>query len=180
MVEGFYSGTTALLIQTAELIATCSEYMEEGTRDTAMMPTSPNGASYSPVNEGGMGIVSTSQYQDEVWNVIKTVAGYEGSKEYALFYGTTPLYAYEDFGSHYYDAYSEMLLHPDTQIGYQSVYPNCTDEEFEYMADYGFNGDLLIQQYVTGQVTAEDVRAEVMGYYGWIEDSEWVKGLRAE
>lgn len=64
MVEAFYSGTTAMLIQDPEVIATCEEYMEEGTWDVAPLPVGPSGRALFPAGFAGWGIASSSQNKE--------------------------------------------------------------------------------------------------------------------
>ena len=179
MVEGFYSGVTCFLIQTAEVIETCSKYMEEGTWDTAMLPVSENGCAWSPVSAGSVSVSSTAENMDAAYDFIRAVCGYDGAKAYATFYGTTPMYDYaEGFGNHYYDAYGEMVANADTQIAYAGTYIEMTEEERELQSEVGFNTDLTLQQYVSGQIDAETFRSEYYEAYAWTEDSEWIAALR--
>ena len=55
MVEAFYSGVTAMLIQDPEVVATCEEYMEEGTWDVAPLPVGPSGRALFPCRLCRMG-----------------------------------------------------------------------------------------------------------------------------
>ena len=53
-----------------------------------------------------------------------------------------------------------------------------TEEERELQSEVGFNADLTLQQYVSGQIDAETFRSEYYEAYAWTEDSEWIAALR--
>ena len=70
MVEAFYSGVTAMLIQDPEVVATCEEYMEEGTWDVAPLPVGPSGQALFPAGFAGWGIAANSKNKDAAWDFL--------------------------------------------------------------------------------------------------------------
>lgn len=88
MVQGFYSGTTAMLIQDPEVIATCKEKMEDGTWATAPLPVGTSGKAYFSVGYAGWGMTSYSEHKPEAWKLIAFLSNEENntyfSKENSL------------------------------------------------------------------------------------------------
>lgn len=181
MVEAFYSGITAMLIQDPEVVQTCEEYMEEGTWDVAPLPTGPSGRALFPAGFAGWGIPAASKNKDAAWKVIELLSSVEGNTYFAKKNGNIPIHttAQEDpfFSEGYYKCYVEMVAQPDKYVGYvdggESVF--MTKEEMDSSSAGGAGVETAIQEMLLGKRTPEDVAKEMQKGYEWLEDSEWVK-----
>jgi multiple sugar transport system substrate-binding protein len=121
MVENFYSGVTAMLIQDPEVIATCQEKMEHGTWATAPLPIGPSGKSYSPAGYAGWGMTSYSEHKEETWRFLSFLLNEENSTYFCKKNSMIPIYktASEDdfFKTEPYKAYMAMSAEPDKYVG---------------------------------------------------------------
>ena len=180
MVEAFYSGTAAMLIQDPEVIATCEEYMEEGTWDVAPLPKGPSGQALFGAGFAGWGIASGSENKDAAWEVIKALSGEEGNTTFCKKNGNIPIHttAQEDpfFSEGYYGCYIEMAADPDSYVGYVpgGEYRYASEEEKEQMSEYETARDVTVQEMLLGQITPEECAAEFASYFQWTQESAWV------
>nr|WP_289767534.1 sugar ABC transporter substrate-binding protein [uncultured Acetatifactor sp.] len=181
MVEAFYSGTAAMLIQDPEVIATCEEYMEEGTWDVAPLPTGPSGQALFGAGFAGWGIASGSENKEAAWEVIKALSSEEGNTTFCKKNGNIPIHttAQEDpfFSEGYYGCYIEMAANPDSYVGYVpgGEYRYASEEEKEQMSEYEATRDATVQEMLLGQITPEECAAKFASCFTWLEDSAWVK-----
>lgn len=181
MVEAFYSGVTAMLIQDPEVVATCEEYMEEGTWDVAPLPMGPDGKALFPAGFAGWGITKNSKNKDAAWEVIKTLSSVEGNTTFCKKNGSIPIHtsAQEDpfFSEGYYGCYIEMASNPDAYVGYVDYGERrfANKEELEQMSNFGGASDSFVQEMLLGKITPEECAQKAASYYSWSKDSEWVK-----
>jgi multiple sugar transport system substrate-binding protein len=184
MVEAFYAGVTAFLVQDSDCIPICQEYMEEGTWATAVLPKGDNGYSFYKQGWGGFNITSHSPRKNKAFQVIKAMGSPEGNMEYAKFNGTYPVQsaAVNDpyFGTGYYKPYGETML-DKTRIGYlEGLWsPLNTPEEIDFMNSLNINEDSIVQSYLTGTSTTAQLITTWGQKYSWVPDSEWVKARAA-
>ena len=181
MVEAFYSGVTAMLIQDPEVVATCEEYMEEGTWDVAPLPVGPSGQALFPAGFAGWGIAANSKNKDAAWEVIKTLSSVEGNTTFCKKNGNIPIHttAQEDpfFSEGYYKCYMDMAADPDSYVGYVDYGERrfASKEELEQISQFGAAADSLVQEMLLGKISPEDCAAKLGAFYSWSQDSEWVK-----
>lgn len=179
-VEAFYSGTAAFLINDAEVIATCEEYMEEGTWGTAPLPIhEETGESLFPQGGSAFGITAHSEHKDEAFKVLSIICGEEGNLELSKINGTLPVHtnASEDpfFGEGYYKTYAVMGA-DDSYVGFSETAEKAfaTAEEMESISGFAAEKDALFQELLIGELSPEDYCADRASYYQWAKDSEWV------
>lgn len=181
MVEAFYSGVTAMLIQDPEVVATCEQYMEEGTWDVAPLPVGPRGKALFPAGFAGWGIAKNSKNKDAAWEIIRTLSSVEGNTTFCKKNGSIPIHtaAQEDpfFSEGYYACYIEMAANPDAYVGYVDYGERryASKEELEQMSSFGGASDGFVQEMLLGKITAQDCAQKAASYYSWVADSEWVK-----
>jgi multiple sugar transport system substrate-binding protein len=183
MVEAFYSGVTAFLIQDSDCVPICEEYMREGTWLTAPLPKGDNGYSYYKQGWGSMMITAHSPRKNKAFNVIKAVVSPSGNMELSKVFGTYPVQttAINDpyFGSNYYKPYGETL-NDNTRIGYiEDTRLLNTPQEVEYMYAQNFNADIAVQNFIAGKDTVEHLIQTWSNNYTWVKDSAWVKARAA-
>lgn len=180
-VEAFYSGVTSMLIQDPEVIATCEEYMEEGTWDVALLPVGPEGEALFPAGFAGWAIASKSENKDAAWEVIQALSSVEGNSYFCKKNGNIPIHteAQKDpfFSDGYYGCYVDMAEQPDKYIGYvdggEERY--ASEEEVAILKDFGASSDSLTQSMLLGRSTPQELSDQFAEFYSWAKDSEWVK-----
>lgn len=179
-VEAFYSGTAAFLINDSEVIATCEEYMEEGTWNTAPLPVhDETGESWFPQGGSNFAITSFSENKDEAFEALSIICGEEGNLELSKINGTLPVHtnAVDDpfFGEGYYIAYSNMGS-DDNYVGFSEFGERffATAEETESIDAFSTEKDAVFQEMLLGELSPEVFCADRASYYQWANDSEWV------
>ncbi|MBQ7840486.1 MAG: sugar ABC transporter substrate-binding protein [Lachnospiraceae bacterium] len=179
-VEAFYSGTAAFLINDAEVIATCEQYMEDGTWGTAPLPVhDETGESWFPQGGAHFCITGFSEHKDEAFEVLKVICGQEGNMELSKINGTLPVHttAAQDpfFGEGYYAAYATMGADPNYKgFSEAAEYAFATEEELSIIDGFWKEKDALFQELLLGELSPEDYCADRASYYAWAHDSEWV------
>ena len=182
MVEGFYSGVTAFLIQDCEVIATCEKYMEDGTWYTAALPKSNDGYIFSTGGDiaTGMGVCSASKHVDLCVDILKTLFGVEGALRWCDEYGLTPVYSsIEGYDMGYYQAYADMAATGKFN-GFAGAWLGglMDDDDKDYVDSLAYNLDTLLQGYLTDQLTADDVIDASLEYNSWWTDKPEIEEIR--
>ena len=181
MVEAFYSGVTCFLIQDTEVIATCSEYMEDGTWETAPLPYCENGnAYYVSGDSAAMNMMAHSKVKDAAFEVIKAICGPVGNITYCKEASTFPIHttASDDpfFGAGRYKAYADAAKDPH-QIAYFSGLLLQTIDEINdasvKAAEYPEPG--FTQSMILGDITVDEYIKTKRYIQSWFDSSEWVK-----
>lgn len=179
-VEAFYSGTAAFLINDAEVIATCEQYMEEGTWGTTPLPVHDvTGESWFPQGGSNFGITSFSEHKDEAFKVLSIICGEEGNLELSKINGTLPVHtnAADDpfFGEGYYSVYATMGADASF-CGFSETAEAAfaTEDELDLMDGFLKEKDALFQELLLGELSPEDYCADRASHYAWAHDSEWV------
>ena len=186
-VEAFYSGTAGFLIQDPEVIATCEEYMEEGTWGTAPLPVDEeSGESWYG---GGSGEVwcmtSWCDNKDAAWEVMAVLNSQEGNMTFSKANGSLPCQSSEGdpfFDEGYYSAYTTMAsdqVKYRTQTDMSGIF--ATNEEMEVMNSFtAAEGDVIFQELIMEAVSPEVFCEKLAMQDAWAADSEWLPEKLAE
>lgn len=156
MVEAFCSGVTAILIQDAEVIATCRERMTEGTWGTAVLPVGDEtGISYGPMGYAGWGITAHSENKDAAWKLVAFLSSLKINTDFSIQNALLPIHAaaMEDpyFASAAYACYAEMGA--DTNTWRCAVAP----QTFAGWGEFNNFADADLQKMLSGSLSAEDL-----------------------
>lgn len=156
MVQGFVGGTTAMLIQDPEVIASCQENMEEGTWGLAPIPKGTSGEGLIPTGFAGWGISSYTEQADLAAELVLFLSEEENNtyfneKNSLIPIHTTAVENSEIFKSDSFSGYMEMLQKPEE-------YP-ATSVPYNYQAfgELTTQADQWVQNYLMGNITAEDL-----------------------
>ena len=154
MVQGFVGGTCAFLIQDAEVIATCSADMAEGTWNTAPFPAGPSGEAVFPNGYGGWGMTSFSANPDATADFLLFLSNPENNTLYAANHAMVPIHTNaselsDAFSSGYFACYSDMAQKPE-------VYRYATQPQmYQAFASYKTEADAMYQKFLTDEITVE-------------------------
>lgn len=171
MVQGFVGGTCAFLIQDAEVIATCSADMEEGTWGTATFPVGPSGEGVLPNGYAGWGMTSFTQYPDAVADFILFLSNAENNTEFSAKHAMIPIHSNagelnDAFSTGYFAPYSEMAAQPDV---YRFA---CQPQMYQAFGVFKTEADAMYQKFLTDQISADEMLT-------WL-DQFWTKALADE
>ena len=180
MVEAFYSGVTCFLIQDTEVIATCTEYMEEGTWETAPLPYSENGnAYYVSGDSAAMNMTAHSKVKDAAFEVIKAICGPEGNIAYCKEASTFPIHttASDDpfFGAGHYKAYADSAKDPH-QVAYLPFLLLQTVDEINdaNVKNAEFPEPGYTQSMILGEISVDEFVATKRYIQSWFDSSDWI------
>lgn len=155
MVQGFMSGTTAMLIQDSEVIATCQSELQEGQWGTAPLPIGPSGQSVSPNGYSGWGVTSYTPHMDEAVDFLFFMSNSENNTKYAKVTALVPIHSSAVADPYFkegpFAAYMEMSSQPD--VYKYAVRPQM----YLAFASYKEEIDQEFQKYLKDQITADDL-----------------------
>lgn len=171
MVQGFIGGTTGMIIQDPETIATYSSEMSDDQWGYAPMPVGPTGQAIFPNSPAGWGITSYSEHQKEAVDFIKYLSSAEINTDFAHKYSTIPIHSNapdldDYFKTGPFSVYMEMAAEPDKYVFAQS--PNT----YNAYAEWNNSVDQVIQQFVAGDISDD----EFLEYC----DQYWTKAYQEE
>ena len=171
MVQGFVGGTTAMLIQDPEVIATCSSSMEDTQWDMVPFPAGPSGEAVSPNGFAGWGLTSFSKHMDQAADFLLFLSNSDNNTYFAKNYSTIPIHsdaAKKDdyFSSGKFATYLKTEEKPE-------VYTYATQPQmYEAFAKYKTEVDQKYQQYLNDTITDDELLA-------WL-DSFWKQAYKDE
>ncbi len=171
MVQGFVGGTTAMLIQDPEVIATCSADMSEDQWDLIPFPKGPSGEAVFPNGFAGWGMTSFTEHPDEAADFLLFLSNSENNTYFAKNYSTIPIHSNATeidtyFSEGYFSMYMDMAAQPD-------VYRFATQPQmYEAFATYKTEVDMMYQKYLTDEITDDELLT-------WL-DEFWTKAYADE
>lgn len=171
MVQGFVGGTTAMLIQDPEVIATCSADMKESEWDMAPFPKGPSGEAVFPNGFAGWGMTSFTENPDVAADFLLFLSNAENNTFFAKNYSTIPIHKNateldDYFSEGYFSVYMRMASEPE--VYRYAVQPQM----YEAFASYKLEVDTMYQKYLLGEISDDDLLA-------WLDDY-WTKAYQAE
>jgi multiple sugar transport system substrate-binding protein len=162
-VQGFTSGTTAMLIQDPDTIETVASSLEEGQWATAPLPTGPEGVSHFVLGSAGWGMTSYSEHKEEAWKLISFLSSPEQNLKFAKTSGVIPIHttASEDefFKTGAYAPYIQMAQEPDKYVGVKPF------TNYKGYALYKQNGIEKGQAFIFGKISAQDLAKEFSDFW---------------
>jgi len=171
MVQGFVGGTTSMLIQDPEVIATCVDSMSEDQWDLIPFPKGPSGEAVFPNGFAGWGMTSFTEHPDVAADFILFLSNSENNTYFAKNYSTIPIHSNATeldtyFSEGYFSMYMKMAEQPD-------VYRFATQPQmYEAFATYKTEVDVMYQKYLTDEITDDEL-------LNWL-DEFWTKAYAEE
>lgn len=164
MVQGFVGGTTAMLIQDPEVIATCSADMAEGSWALAPYPTGPSGDAVFPNGFAGWGMTASCEHPEETADFLLYLSNAENNTYFAKNYSTIPIHttAFDSdpfFTDGAFAMYNTMLENADT---YRHA---SAPQMYEAFSTYITQVDTMYQKYLTDEITVDDMLAWLDGFW---------------
>lgn len=155
MVQGFVSGSTAMLIQDAEVINAAKEKLQDGTWATAPLPIGPSGVAQQVVSGPGWGMTAYSKHKEEAWKLIEFLSDPEQSNEYTKRSSVIPVHknAYDDefYKTGYFKPYGDMNAQPD-------IFLDVTRPiDFKGWGAWQSAADQDLQAFLSGNTSAKDL-----------------------
>ena len=171
MVQGFVGGTTAMLIQDPEVIATCSAEMEDSEWALVPYPVGPSGDAVFPNGFAGWGMTSSCEHPDETADFLLYLSNAENNTYFAKNYSTIPIHssAFENdsfFKEGAYAMYQTMLA--DSETYHHASAPQM----YEAFSTYTTQVDTMYQKYLTDEISVDDM-------LNWLNDF-WTEAYQNE
>lgn len=162
-VQGFTSGTAAMLIQDPDTIDTVKSSLEEGQWATAPLPTGPDGVSHFVLGSAGWGMTSYSKHKDEAWKLISFLSSPEENLKFAKTSGVIPIHTTasndEYFKTGAYAPYIEMGQQPDKYVGVKPF------TNYKGYATYRQDGTDKGQAFLLGRTSAADLAKQFSDFW---------------
>lgn len=171
MVQGFVGGTTAMLIQDPEVIATCEADMQENEWALIPFPKGPSGQAVFPNGFGCWGMTSFTEHPDEAADFLLYLSNSDNNTYFAKNYSTIPIHsnaAEKDsyFSEGRFAIYLDMAKEPD--VYRHAAYPQM----YEAFATYKTEVDVMYQKYLTDEITDDELLT-------WLDDF-WTQAYKDE
>ena len=171
MVQGFVGGTTPMLIQDPEVIATCSADMGDDQWALVPFPKGPSGQAVFPNGFAGWGMTSFTEHPAETADFLLFLSNSENNTYFAKNYSTIPIHsnaAEKDsyFSEGRFAMYMDMAAEPD--VYRHAAYPQM----YEAFATYKTEVDVMYQKYLTDEISDDDL-------LNWL-DEFWKKAYEDE
>lgn len=156
MVQGFVGGTTAMLIQDPEVIASCEADMSEEQWELIQFPVGPSGQAVFPNGFAGWAMTSFTEHPDEVSDFILYLSNPENNTYFAKNYATIPIHSNAPeldsfFKEGRFSIYMDMAEKGE-------VY-RCATQPMMYnaYATYKTNVDTMYQKWLTEEISTDDL-----------------------
>ncbi|RKP49851.1 sugar ABC transporter substrate-binding protein [Cohnella endophytica] len=157
-VQGFTSGTTAMLIQDPDTIDTVATSLDASQWGTAPLPTGPSGVSHFVLGAAGWGMTNYSEHKEEAWKLISFLSSPEQNLKFAKTSGVIPIHTTagsdEFFKTGAYAPYIEMGKQPEKYVGVKPF------TNYQGYALYKKNGTEKGQAFIMGRTGAADFAKE--------------------
>ncbi|HHV31271.1 MAG TPA: sugar ABC transporter substrate-binding protein [Clostridiales bacterium] len=171
MVQGFVGGTTAMLIQDPEVIATCSSSMKDDEWDMVAFPAGPSGEAVSPNGFAGWGLTSFSKHPDQAADFLLFLSNSENNTYFAKKYSTIPIHSDAAEKDSYFST-GKFALYLKTEEQ-PDVYKYAIQPQmYEAFAQYKTEVDKKYQQYLNDTITDDQLLK-------WL-DEFWTEAYKAE
>lgn len=165
MVQGFVSGTTAMLIQDPDVIDAAKEKMKEGTWATAPLPIGPSGVAQQVVGGPGWGMTSYSKHKDEAWKLIEFLSDPQQSIYFTKKSSVIPIHKSAAEDEFYKNGYFKPFLEMNSQS--DKFIDVSRPVDFKGWGAWQNAADQEIQAFLLDKITAEDLLKK------W--DQYWIK-----
>lgn len=170
-VQGFLSGTCAILLQDPEVIGVCQSELEDSQWGVTTLPKGKAGQAPFENGYAGWGVTSYSEHPEVAADFIKFLSEPENNVKWSKSYSTIPIHLNAGdidpfFKEGPFAIFSEINSKPDEYPTY--FLPNMYVTYSELWA----TADEWVQKYLQGQLTAE----ELANYFTDI----WKKGIEKE
>lgn len=171
MVQGFVGGTTAMLIQDPEVIATCEADMDDSEWALVPFPKGPSGQGVFPNGFAGWGMTSFTEHPAETADFLLFLSNSDNNTYFAKNYSTIPIHsnaAEKDsyFSEGRFAMYMDMAAEPD--VYRHAAYPQM----YEAFATYKTEVDVMYQKYLTDEISDDEL-------LNWL-DEFWTKAYEEE
>lgn len=171
MVQGFVGGTTAMLIQDPEVIATCSADMEDDQWGLIPFPVGPSGQSVSPNGFAGWGMTSFTEHPEETADFLLYLSNAENNTYFAKNYSTIPIHTTAADMDPYFSE-GRFAIYLDTAANPEVYRHAAYPQMYEAFAVYKTEVDTMYQKYLTDEITDDDLLK-------WLDDF-WTKAYEEE
>ncbi|MET3291573.1 UNVERIFIED_CONTAM: multiple sugar transport system substrate-binding protein [Brevibacillus sp. OAP136] len=155
MVQGFVSGTTAMLIQDPEVIDAAKEKMQEGQWATAPLPVGPSGIAQQVVSGPGWGMTAYSKHKEEAWKLIAFLSDPEQSTYYTKKSSVIPVVKSAAEDAFYKEGYYKPFIDMNTQS--DKFVDVSRPVDYKGWGAWQNAADKDIQSFLLGKLSAEDL-----------------------
>lgn len=170
MVQGFVGGTTAMLIQDPEVIATCTADMAEGTWALAPLPVGSSKEALVATGYAGWGITSYTPNAELAAKLVMFLSSAENNTYFNEHHSLIPIHttaAEKDFFKNGpFAGYMEMSLNPDI------YHPVTAPNMYQAYGEFYVTADEWVQRFLQDDANAADMLK--------IFDDFWSKAITDE
>ncbi len=171
MVQGFMSGSCAILLQENDVIQSVQDGLDPAVWGVGNVPIGPSGYGTQSAGYGGWALTANSEHPEEAVKFLLFLSNAENNGYYCEQTGLIPIHTTtieenDFFSSGAYTIYNKM----DEMGTYRIM--NAGGVAYDCAATFDTDRDEHLQKYLTDQISAEDL----LDYWA----STWEEGYEAQ
>ena len=156
MVQGFMSGTVAMLLNDNDVIQSCESGLDPEVWGVANVPIGSSGYGTQGAGYGGWAMTAHTQYPEQTADFLMFLSNSENNGLFCEKTGLIPIHTTtieenEYFSSGAYDVFNQM-----SELGVYRTYSQAYLAYNEFVS-FETDQDAVLQSYIMGEVSAEDV-----------------------
>lgn len=156
MVQGFMSGTCALLLQDNDVIQSCESGLDPALWGVGNVPIGPGGYGTQSAGYGGWAMTAHTKYPEQAADFIKYLSNAENNGYFCEKTGLIPIHTTTIeknpyFSSGVYEVFNQM-----DQLNAYRIF-SAHGLAYDCSATFGADRDEYLQKYLLGEVSGEDL-----------------------
>ena len=170
MVQGFMSGTCAILLQDNDVIESCQSGLDESLWGVGNIPIGPSGYGSQSCGYGGWAMTSSTQYPEETAKWLMYLSSAENNGYFAQQCGLIPIHTTTIEENPYFSEGAFTVFNEMNELNYRII--NNKGIGYDLTATFDADRDEYIQKYLMGEVEADDL----LDYWA----SQWEKAYEEQ
>ena len=168
MVQGFMSGTCAILIQDNDVIATIEDGLDPELWGVGNIPIGTSGFGTQTAGYGGWAMTAKTQYPEETAKFIKFLSNAENNGYFCRQNGLIPIHTTSIEQDEYFSSGAYTIFNKMNDLGCSRILNNL-GIRYDITATFNNDRDEYLQKYLLGEVDADTL----LDYWA----SQWEKAV---
>ena len=168
MVQGFMSGTCAILIQDNDVIATIEDGLDPELWGVGNIPIGTSGFGTQTAGYGGWAMTAKTQYPEETAKFIKFLSNAENNGYFCRQNGLIPIHTTSIEQDEYFSSGAYTIFNKMNDLGCYRI-SNNLGIGYDITATFNNDRDEYLQKYLLGEVDADTL----LDYWA----SQWEKAV---
>lgn len=155
MVQGFMSGTCALLLQDNDVIQSCESGLDPAVWGVGNIPIGPSGYGTQSCGYGGWAMTKSTKYPEETAKFLMFLSNAENNGYFCRQCGLIPIHTTTIETNPYFSEGAYTVFNDMDKLNYRIM--NNKGINYDIAATFDTDRDEYLQKYLMGEVTADDL-----------------------